>query len=420
MPHNHFDLLEDLGNLAQLDVGPLINVLKQHGWSNPKGNHIGGIEKSFHRHWDMPVGSNSPVVDIGNLKDGIKTLRKAFKTYEAAAAFAVYIGGKAAMFGTTDSDTLAGSSRAGRLAYDFRPWEAAVKAAHEKEHADKPAYRKPSLPNLTTIHSADIRNYRDPKDTWDNPQYVTKHYAGDMISTSSLAALFTIMQHISKEIGEPITGKLVLRDMKARETRRARSLNKLNKKDIVDGVNDLKTRLTIYKNNKKPSVDTIEDFIARSLKKPGSIVQFAGRPYNLSASTYDKLDPLSLLKGKSFTTSYASNEPSGHNSVQLTYRFDADTNQLLPISATWNDNTNPDRPRSQTAVLDPKGYLLNALGIKKLDKPYVIPKLLEKIKNQRFQDALLYATALEKLGLNWPEIKLVKDSAQHEIDLKNK
>lgn len=417
MPHNHFDLLEDLGTLAQLDVGPLLDVLKQYGWSNPKDSRIGHVEKTFHREWDMPIGSNSPVVDIGNLKDGIKTLRKAFKTYEAAVAFAVYIGGKAAMFGTSDAYTLAGGSRVSKLAYDFRPWEAAVTAAHEKEHADKPAYRQPSLPRLTTIRSVNDRNYSHPDDAYNNPQYVNRHYAGDMVSTGELANLFTIMQHIAKDTGEPLTGKLVLRDMKARETRRTRQLSR---QEINAGVKDLKTRLAIYKNSKKPSVDTIEDFIAVSLKKPGSIVQFAGRPYKLSASTYDKIDPLSLLKGKSFTTKYASNEPDGYNSVQLTYRFDADTNQLLPISATWSDNTKPDKPRTQTAVLDPKGYLQNALGVKKLDKPYVIPKLLEKIKNQRFEDALLYATALEKLGLNWPEIKLVKNSAQHEVDLKNK
>ena len=418
MPHNHFDLLEDLGTLAQLDAGPLIDVLKQSGGHNTgRGRSIGHVEKTFHREWDMPIGSNSPIVDIGNLKDGIKTLRKAFKTYEAAVAFAVYIGGKAAMFGTSDFHTLAGGSRVSKLAYDFRPWEAAVKAAHEREHANEPSYRKPSMPKLSTAHDTESRNHSHPEDTYNNPQYVTHHYAGDMVSTGSLAALFTIMQQIAKDTGEPLTGKLVLRDLKARETRRVRSLSRRN---IIDGVKDLKTRLAIYKNSKKPSVDTIEDFIAVSLKKPGSIVQFAGRPYKLSASTYDKIDPLNLLKGKSFTTTYASNEPGGYNSVQLTYRFDADTNQLLPISATWSDNTNPDKPRSQTAVLDPKGYLINALGVKTLDKPYVIPKLLEKIKNQRFEDALLYATALEKLGLNWPEIKLVKDSAQHEVDLKNK
>ena len=120
MTTDHLNLLEDLGNLAQLDVGPLINVLKQSGGHNVgSGRSIGHVEKTFHREWDMPIGSNSPIVDIGNLKDGIKTLRKAFKTYETAVAFAVYIGGKAAMFGTSDSYTLAGGSRVSKLAYDF-------------------------------------------------------------------------------------------------------------------------------------------------------------------------------------------------------------------------------------------------------------------------------------------------------------
>jgi len=413
MTIDHLDLLEDLGNLAQLNAGPLINVLKQY----PGPSGIGHVEKAFHREWDMAIGSNSPILDIGNLKDGIKTLRKAFKTHEAAAAFVVYIGGKAAMFGTTDSYTLAGGSREGRLAYDLRPWEAAVKAAHEREHGTKPSWSRPSTPALSTAKDVESRNYSHPEDKWNNPVMVTRHYAGDMVSTGTLSGLFTIMQNIAKDTGEPLTGKLVLRDMKARETRRARQLTR---QEINAGVKDLKTRLAIYKNSKKPSVDTVEDFIAMSLNKPGSIVQFAGRPYRLTASTYDKIDPLSLLKGKSFTTRYATNEPGGYNSMELTYRFDADTNQLLPISATWSDNTDPNKPRSQTAVLDPKGYLQNALGIKKLDKTYVIPKLLEKIKNQQFKDALLYATALEKLGIAWPEISLIKDSAQHEVDLKNK
>lgn len=408
------NLLEDLGTLAQLNAGHLLDVLKQHPGHSGR---IGDVEKAFHREWDMAIGSNSPILDIGNLKDGIKSLRKAFKTHEAAVAFVVYIGGKAAMFGTTDSYTLAGSSREGRLSYDFRPWEAAVKAAHDREHADKPAYRQPSMPALTTVRDIESRNYSHPEDKWDNPQYVTKHYAGDMISTGGLSSLFTIMQHIANEIGEPLTGKIVLRDMKARETRRVRQLSR---KDIIDGAKDLKTRLAIYKNSKKPSVDTIEDFIALSLKKPGSTVQFAGRTYNLTASSYDKIDPLGLLKGKAFTTQYKATDPGAYETLTLTYRFDAETNQLLPISATWSDKTDPDRYNTQTAVLDPAGYLKHSLGVTKLDKGYVIPKLLEKVKNQRFQEALLHAVALEKLGLDWPEIAIIKRSAQSEVDRKNK
>lgn len=418
MPHNYLDLLEDLGTLAQLNVGPLINVLKQSPGSSNKrySRGIGSVEKTFHREWDMPIGSNSPIVDIGNLKDGIKTLRKAFKTHEYAVAFAVYIGGKAAMFGTTDSETLAGGSREGRLAYDLRPWEASVKAAHEREHGAKPSWSRPSIPALSTAKDVESRDYRHPEDRWDNQIMVTRHYAGDMVSTGALAALFTIMQHIAKETGEPLTGKLVLRDMKARETRHARAA--LSRKDVVDAAKDLAIRLAIYKNSKKPTVDTIEDFIAMSLKRPGSIVQFAGRPYRLTASSYDKIDPLSLLKGTTFSTSYMTNEPNSYDSLRLTYRFDADTNQLLPISATWIDKTDPNNPGSQTVVLDPVGYLKSSLGVKKLDKPYVIPKLLEQMNRRQFKDALLHISALEKLGLAWPELSHIKNSANHELGIK--
>ena len=67
-------LQENLGNLAKLNIGPLINVLKQP--SNGRSGSAGPVDKKFQTY---NIGSTSEIVDVGQLKDGLKSLRKAYK-----------------------------------------------------------------------------------------------------------------------------------------------------------------------------------------------------------------------------------------------------------------------------------------------------------------------------------------------------
>jgi hypothetical protein len=379
----------------------MINVLKQAGgggWGRRDSNDfIGQVGGKFHGY---DIGSTSEIVDVGQIKDGIKGLRKAYKTHPAASAFAIYIGGTAVMFGTFEAHTLAGSSRAGRLAYDL----SAYKEILDRIHAGK--YSRPAISTAST---------KEPG-YWEREQAersgkIAKaaHYAGRMVSTSELSNLFDDIMVIAKETNQPVTAKLVMSDAEAAQKRKKRYSNR----DIEAGVEDLKTRLTKFKLSKKPTAASIEQFLDMAMKSPGKIVQFAGRSYKLTATSYDKLDPAALLSGKSFVTRYACTDPGAYDSLDLTYAFDPATSMLKPISAVWYDRTDPTTPHNrQEAVLDGAIYSKGALGVRDLDdKKAVITKLLGMAKDAQWQKVITIVGALKKAGKDWPELDIVEKSA---------
>lgn len=383
---------EDLGNLSQLNAGPLINVLKQSGYYSSRNRSRYGSSASEIRNRFQPhdIGSTSEIVDIGVLKQGMKTLRKAFKDNESAKAFAVYIGGTAVMFGITNSYELAGSSRESLVAYDLTKWKDIIDQMYAGQ------YRKPSA---TTARSEEAPRYADDAGR-------QRHYSGTVMDTSNITAMFTVMQEISKQTGEPLTAKLVLSDVAAMSKRRGR----INARDIQIGTKDLRTRLAYYKNSKKPTVGSVKEFIAMSLKNPGSKVQFAGITYHLKSSSYDKIDPTNLLKGIPFSVSYSSADPGVYDSLSIVYKFDTETNQLLPIKASFRDKS-IDSYKTQEEILDPKLYLVHSLQTRKLgDKDTILPKILTMVKSQRNDEAERMMKALEMLGTDWPEIAMIKKS----------
>src|SRR5271163_4733907 len=136
-------LVEKLGNLSQLKVGSMINIVKQSGnmgsgsGRRSSGPHTSPIANKFGAgHTRSDIGANSQIIDVGVLKDGIKSLRQAFKKHETAKAFALYVGGKAVAFGTFDAHDLGGQARGGVFAYDLTPLEGEVKAHHAAKVAD--------------------------------------------------------------------------------------------------------------------------------------------------------------------------------------------------------------------------------------------------------------------------------------------
>jgi len=380
---------EDLGNLATLNVGPLINVLKQQVYSGHRqSSAIGPVGSKFHGY---NIGSTSEIRDVGVLKKGIASLRKAFKDNERANGFAVYIGGHAVMFGITDPHSLAGSSRESRVAYDLTRYKDII----DRMYPDN--YRKPAATTARTKERYGIDR--------DNTQ---RRYVGDLIDTGKLSSMLDLIQAIGAETNQPVTAKLVMRDTEAEGKRDKR---RLTRQEIEAGTKDLRTRLAIYKNSKKPTVDTIEDFIAMSLKNPGSSVKFAGTTYSLKASSYESINPLNLLGGATFTTSYRSMDPGSHDSLTLTYKYDRETNQLIPIKASWIDRTDPVRRYvSQEAILEPKLYLVDKLKTRRFEKDVVIPKLLQMFKDRNYYELTGMLESLVRLGLDWPELAAIRKS----------
>lgn len=402
-------LIEKLGTLAQLGVGPLINVLKQSTSSGRRGEWTGAVGKKF---VGQEIGSTSEVVDVGVIKDGLKGIRKAMKTNEGSRAFALYIGGKPVLFGVYDADTLAGASRVGKLAYDLSAFKDAIAAIDAEKVAGKSEWeRQRTQPTKLTTYREKERSSWEPGGT----VIKQEKFQGDAVTTRGLVEVVDLIMEIAKRVGQPVTGKVVMSDVSAMKKRQTRYFTR---QEIAHAVKDLRTRLATYKNTKQPTVDTIEDFISMSVNKQAKKVQFAGSTYATSAETYDKVNPVDLLSGKPFKVSYRTADPGAYDSLDLTYAYDPKSNMLKPIYATWYDKRDAaNRYQRQEAVLDSAGYLKMKLTVSDLDdKDIVLKKTLELFKAKRYRDALDIASSLQQLGKDWPELNAIQKSAKIEYD----
>lgn len=412
-------LVEKLGTLAQLGIGPLINILKQRGGSARYGG-VSPIEKKFvPRSAYSQIGSESEIVDIGVIKKGLADIRKAYKTIGAednknVEAFALYIGGKPVAFAVFDGDALGGSTRTGKMAYDLSAFKTVIDQIDQEradaEQAKSTWHRRaPEPTRITTAQDREERRYDSRKDTYDVSTY---KYQGEVFTTGQLKDFIELAGKIAAMAGAPLTAKAVLGDRAGFAKRQKR----YSVAQIDAGAKDLKTRLAIYKNTKKPTAATIEEFIAMSLKNPGKQARFAGQTYSLKSTSYNKLEPAELLSGKPFEVQYRSAEPSSYDSLNLTYAFDADTNQLKPVFAVWYDRSDPaNRYARQEAALDPAGYVKMKLTLPRLDnKDIVVKKILELFKSKRYYEILEIINSLQKIGTDWPELAAIQKSAKIE------
>jgi hypothetical protein len=232
-----------------------------------------------------------------------------------------------------------------------------------------------------------------------------------LYTTADLVEFFDRIKGIVTETGAVLTCKLVLRDNDGNIKRRDRQRNDLNPYEIREGRDALKKRLAMYKNSKKPTVETIHQFIDVCMAKPGSTVQFAGYTYRLTpvdSYTSDKMSGVGLLAGNTFKIEYKSVDPGESNSVDITYIYDNETNQLLPIMASWYDRS--DGRVSQEAVLDANGYLKSKLSVKKLTKELVIPKILTLVQSNKLKLVKTLLVSLKKMNLDWPELDTIEQS----------
>lgn len=437
-------LLEDLGNLAQLNVGPMIDILKQqHYGANGAGQRgrgptISSIANKFQQYQPI-IGTTSEVSDFIPLKDGFKSLRDAFKKAtndeKDPKGFALYVDKKAVAFAVTDYEQLRGGSRISKLAYDFTPFEAIIRRKEDEAHAARSKYyRDPAEPNREKLKTDKEEmpyfykdyNKSDEENDAAKAKLKPKLYRGDVVTTDSINNILQKVQEYAAEMGGKLSIKLVYGDkqsiLKARNRQYNRPMDRFDKPEGYDSetkaFKDLKRRLAIYKNQKKPTVDSIEKFIAVSLSHPGKTVRFDGLTYKLTASTYDQINPILLLRGATFTTRYAAVDPDAgfSTTLTLTYRFDQESNQLIPIKAEWYERDANGIKTHKTAVLDPVGYTKSELNIKTMSKEAVIKGLLGKMRDHQFASALGLAQGIVKMGMDWPELATIEKSAQHELD----
>ena len=67
---------EALGTLSQLNAGPLINVIKQSGYTSGRGARATPVISKDQPKFQKPdIGSESPIVDAGKIKSQISEKR---------------------------------------------------------------------------------------------------------------------------------------------------------------------------------------------------------------------------------------------------------------------------------------------------------------------------------------------------------
>lgn len=390
-------LTEDLGNLHQLKVGPMINLLKQ----NTRGN--AEIDKKFNSGYTSGwnggiVGPDSEVVDMGALKGGISGIRKAFRATEdkGPLGFAVYLNGKAVIFCMTGDYQLAGSSRSMAVAYDLTGYEAEVKAiSHYGSGITGPT-------SVRTITGTD----------WDYKSGssidVIRNYAGTEMQTGELKNLLGVIDEIGKKEGVPVTFKMVFKDVKAGERKKERQ-DRISREQLKTGVEELKVRLAKFKLSKKPTVNTIQEFIQQIFKNPGKVIQFSGRSFKLlHEEGYQKTAQSAILTGKPFTIHYKCVDPGAYDSMEIQYVFDSSTMSIKPTVAKWSDSTR----KFHEEYVDPHAYAktLNN-GLRDLNnKESVIKTILTFIKADQIADAEKAVKLVRTAGNTWPELDIIEKS----------
>ncbi len=408
-------LTEKLGNLSKLNVGSLINVLKQTGSKGKRGYNTSPTGKRFGGGYASDVSSTSDVVDVGPIKNGIAGLRKAYKDHDTAKAFALYVGGKPVAFGKFSGYDLGGASRTGMLAYDLSQFKDQVEAKYADELAqakkEKNTWKINNIEHEIeresgkSFHVKKERNWSYHGDD-ESKKYQDEHYHGKLHDTSSLAEFLKNVFALAGD--KTVTAKLVLSDTTAGKKRTARWGNKPEPRalDVHTALDDLKTRLKKYKLTKKPTAASVKDFM-KMLGSNLDAVSIGGRTFKTKGgeSAYSKASALNVLNGKPFDVQYDAAEPSKYDHLSIKYVFNPETGILAPYGASWSDENG----KSQHEVLDSEQFMKHEVGVKDTSKDTVMTKVLTALKNSPHSAQELINKS-RKAGHDHPEFAAIEKS----------
>jgi hypothetical protein len=378
---------EHIGTLAQLNLGPMINLLRQSETRIEPGKKF-----SYYN-----IGSESKIADGGNLKGGIKGLRSAYRALEAEGnspiAFAVYIGNTAVAFGIFDESNLAHVMRKGLMSWDLS------------------SFKEP-LEVFSTSKSL-----KQAKKSWEKE--LTTYY-GRVVKTEELKRFLERVDQIAKANNLPLTFKIVLADKSRQQKRIARQNNPvipIEKSNFYDLQRDLKRRLQAYKLSKNPEVNTAQELIELIKKVDNATkkIRFGGFTYNLKGHE-GEIKIADLLRGDLFYSTYRPEDTDWYSKkLEIGWQFDLKTRTIDPVVVKYS-RKGDNKFRPYVVVLDNEKYLSSLTDWNYRNKKEVIPYLLEMLKNKyNYFDLLELIKSLKQVNPNWTELDTIEAVVRKEL-----
>lgn len=398
-----FDVIlkENLGNLTQLNAGKLINLLKQHG---------GGIEKRFTRGSHV-AGYSSQIIDAGVMKKGIANLRKAYRDNDpegaAITGFCIYINNVAVAFGIFSAYDLAGRTREGDFAYDLTPFQDQLQAMADEVNATRTAGQR-QLPPMNPTNAWEREGYMSWSDREAGKTPPVTHYIGKSTSVDNLSVLLEKFVELANRLGTTVTMKLFTNDKEGQERHNDRWRNASSS----DKPESLMQRLAKYKNSKRPTADTIERFIEMVMNKEAAVINFEGRPYRVTQGGYgtSTMSAVDLLAGKPFKVSYDSANPNDYSDVDVSFRFNAKSNQIVPWLAEYKNEAG----ESVIRPMDLEFWMKTAWKVRDINsKEQVMRAFLSYFKDHsesqsQLKKLKIAIDAMKEAGHNWPEFQILE------------
>lgn len=402
------ELLENLGNITQLNVGWMTDILKQDGRA--------GIGKNF-VSTHSGLGNTSEVVDVGAVKN-IASVRKAMRDvefeqeYASARAFALHVDNQPVMFALIDSDALRTKRERAKFAYDLNIFKDSITARIDQENTNRPSYQRPkSIPNLSTQ-----RDHEDDRYDYKTRKYVktTTKLAGVESDAGDLTEKINEIFSLADESGKTVTMKIASNDragnLRGQERRSAR--------EIAFGVGEtLAIRLKKYKNSKRPTAQNVEEFIRMAMNKEASVINFAGGTYS---SNYHKgyggdINVVDLMNGKPFKVQFKSQDPDrSYDTFDLHMRYV--NGQLIPWQATYYDENR----NTVTEPLDLEYWVRANWKADVNNKEQMMRSMLTSMKDSpgaaTFKKILISIRHMRKAGIDWPELDVLARSVQRELE----
>ena len=315
-------LLEDLGNLGKLDLGPMVNAFKQTysiyrgGRRSGSGKKTSSPEGSKLQSYEL--GKDSEAVDAGAIKNwaGVKKAYKAHEDRRPLAAIFSIDDKPAALLIAGPWDIQSINDKVA-LAWDFSKVKVTPEEAEELtkglNKAGEDYWNKVVGSERSVGGSA--KTEKVSKSDWDAQQqknidkFVTKKYSGFVQSVREVSPF---INNLGTAFKGRLSVKLILADKVRAEKKSARRQNEpISKEKETLFTDDLRTRLAKYKNAKVDTVDDAKTFIDKVLAGGLKKLTFAG-------STYSAV-PTSKYLGSSHSRSYKDNQSF----------FDGTMNQLF-------------------------------------------------------------------------------------------